>query len=434
MEGDNQLHRGLAERHISLMALGVAVGVGLFLGSATAIRLAGPAILLVYAAGGAAVFFIMRALGEMAVENPVSGSFCHYANQHIGPLAGFLVGWTYWFTGIFGGMCEISAVGIYMQMWFPHLPTWIWALASLISVTLLNLAAVRVFGEMEFWFALVKVVAIVGMIVLGIGMLLFGAPHHGEPFGVSNLWTHGGFAPHGIRGMLLALPMVAFAYQGVEMIGLTAGEARAPEKTLARAINSVFWRVLVFYVGALFVIMSLYPWDRIGTEGSPFVTTLDRVGIRSAAGIINFVVVTAALSACNSSMFGGGRLVHYLANQRHAPALFGRTSSKGVPVRAVLGTAAVLLVGVGLNYIAPAKVFVWVASISTFGALLGWSSILVAQYRSRRARERAGTAPGKFRMPLFPYGNYFAGLFLGVVVAVLLYGPDTRDAFYVGPA
>lgn len=292
---EDQLHRGLEERHINLMALGATIGVGLFLGSATAIRTAGPAILLTYLLGGIVIFLIMRALGEMAITNPVAGAFSRYARDYLGPFAGYLTGWTYWFVWIVTCMAEITAVAVYMHMWFPDVPNWIWVFISLAMMGAVNFIAVKLYGEFEFWFALIKIVTIVLMIIGGGLMITLGLGNGGVATGISNLWAHGGFMPHGLSGVIGALPIVMFAYLGVEMLGLTAGEARNPEKSLTKAVNSVFWRVLIFYIGALFVIMSIYPWDQIGTQGSPFVMTFSRLGIPAAAGIINFVVLTAAL-------------------------------------------------------------------------------------------------------------------------------------------
>ncbi|WP_321921522.1 amino acid permease [Paraburkholderia guartelaensis] len=427
------LHRGLEERHINLMALGAAVGVGLFLGSASAIRMAGPAILVSYMLAGVAIFVIMRALGEMAVANPVAGSFSRYAQDYVGPLAGYLTGWTYWLTALVGSMCEITAAGIYMNIWFPHVPTWIWTFAALGSVAAINFAAVKAYGEFEFWFALIKVVTIVLMIVAGAGMIVFGLGNGGVAKGISNLWAHGGFMPNGWTGVLKALPMVMFAYQGIELLGVTAGEARNPEKTLARAVNSVFWRVLIFYVGALFVIMSIYPWDQIGTQGSPFVLTFDRLGIHYAAGIINFVVLTAALSSCNSNIYGTSRLLHNLAVQRQAPALFARISPNGIPVVALLFSCGCSLVGVYLNYASPNHVFVWLTAISTFGALWTWAIILFSHYRFRRTPSAARGASRACRVPLFPYASLLAGAFLVVVLGLMARFEDTRVAVVVGP-
>ena len=372
------LHRGLGERHIRLMALGAAIGVGLFLGSANAIKLAGPGILLAYLLGGAAIFIIMRALGEMAVHNPVAGSFSRYARDYLGPLSGYLTGWNYWFLWLVTCVAEITAVGIYMQVWFPGTPQWAWALAALAAMGSVNLIAVRAYGEFEFWFAMIKVVTIVLMIVGGLGMIVLGFGNNGVATGISHLWSHGGFFPNGAKGVLMSLQMVMFAYLGVEMIGLTAGEAANPKKSIPDAINSVFWRIVIFYVGALFVILSIYPWNELGTTGSPFVMTFERLGIREAAGIINFVVLTAALSSCNSGIFSTARMLYNLGLQGQAPRTFAKTSAGGVPRKAVLVSVTVLLFGVLLNYLVPEKVFVWVTSISTFGAIWTWAVILLS--------------------------------------------------------
>ncbi|TDG03530.1 amino acid permease [Paraburkholderia guartelaensis] len=433
MRQDKSLHRGLEERHLRLMALGTAIGVGLFLGSANAIHTAGPAILVSYLIAGAAIFVIMRALGEMAVAKPVAGSFSRYAQDEIGPLAGYLVGWTYWLTALAAAMCETAAVGIYMSLWFPNVAPWIWALAALLSVGVVNFLAVKAFGELEFWFALVKVVTIILVIVTGIGMIFIGIGNGGVPTGISNLWRHNGFMPNGIKGVLMALPMVMFAYQGIEMLGVTAGEAKNPEKTLSRAVNAVFLRVLVFYVGALFVIMAIFPWDQLGTHGSPFVMTFDKLGIRSAAGIVNFVVLTAALSSCNSNLYGMGRLAYNLAQQGQAPRICGKVLQNGVPGPAIWLSVICLFAGILLNYLAPKQVFVWLTSISTFGAIWTWGTILVSHDRFRRRTAAARTAAQKSSAIIFPFGSYATGLFLTAVFGFIGYFPETRIAAIVGP-
>lgn len=433
MKPKQGLHRGLEERHITLMSLGAAIGVGLFLGSASAIEMAGPAILLAYAIGGAVMFIIMRALGEMAIHQPVAGSFSRYAKNYIGPLAGYLTGWNYWFLWIVTCMAEITAVGIYMKMWYPDVPTWIWALAALVIMASINLLAIKAYGEFEFWFALIKIVAIVLMIVTGLGMILFGFGNGGVATGISNLWENGGFAPNGVKGILMSMQMVMFAFLGIEMIGVTAGEVKNPEKSLAKAVNSVFWRILIFYVGALFVIMSIYPWDQIGTQGSPFVLTFEKIGIGQAAGIINFVVLTAALSSCNSGIFSTGRMLFNLAEQKQAPAKLNKISNSGVPSVAVLVSAAALLIGVVLNYLVPEKVFVWVTSISTFGAIWTWSVILVSQLKFRKGLSAEEKKALKFKVPFYPFGSYVALAILIFVVGIMAYFPDTRIALIVGP-
>ncbi|MFL0362500.1 amino acid permease [Pseudobacillus sp. 179-B 2D1 NHS] len=432
MEGQ-ELKRGLEERHITLMSLGACIGVGLFLGSATTIKMAGPAILLAYIAAGAVMFVIMRALGEMAIENPVAGSFSRYAQDHLGPIYGYITGWNYWFLWIVTCMAEITAVGVYMHLWYPDVPNWIWALAALVIMSAVNLITVKAYGEFEFWFALIKIVAIILMIVVGLSIILFGIGNGGVATGISNLWAHGGFAPNGLKGILISMTMVMFAYLGIEMLGVTAGEVRNPEKAISRAVNTVFWRILVFYVGALFVIMSIYPWNEIGTAGSPFVLTFEKIGIPSAAGIINFVVLTAALSSCNSGIFSTGRMLFNLADQGQASPAFKRVAKTGVPSRAILVSAGVLLIGVILNYFVPEKVFVWVTSISTFGAIWTWSMILLSQLQFRRGLSAEQRKSLKFAAPFWPIGSYLSLAFLAMVIVLMAFSPDTRIALYVGP-
>lgn len=431
--GGNQLQRSLEQRHITLMSLGAAIGVGLFLGSATAIQLAGPAILISYIVGGMAIFIIMRALGEMAVHNPVSGSFSRYAKDYIGPLAGYITGWNYWFLWVVTCMAEITAVGVYMKMWYPDTASWIWALAALIIMTLINLIAVKAYGEFEFWFALIKIIAILAMIFVGLGVIIFGLGNDGIAVGISNLWTNGGFAPNGVTGIFMSLQMVMFAYLGVEMIGVTAGEAKNPKTVIPKAIDTVFWRILLFYVGALFVIMSIYPWNEIGANGSPFVLMFEKIGIGPAAGIINFVVLTAALSSCNSGIFSTGRMLFNLAQQKQAPNSFAKIGRTGVPSKAIIFSAILLLVGVVLNYLVPEKVFIWVTSISTFGAVWTWGIILLSQLKFRKTLSKGEISRLSYKALFFPLGSYLALAFLVLVLCLMAYFPDTRIALIVGP-
>ncbi|WP_035351336.1 amino acid permease [Fictibacillus gelatini] len=434
MKQNEDLHRGLGQRHITLMSLGACIGVGLFLGSASAIKLAGPAILLNYIIAGIIMFFIMRALGEVAIQNPVAGSFSRYAKDYLGPLAGYLTGWNYWFLWIVTCMAEITAVGVYMQLWFPNVPKWIWALAALVIMTCVNLIAVKAYGEFEFWFALIKIIAIIAMIVVGLGIILFGIGNGGIATGISNLWKHDGFAPNGIKGMLLSLQMVMFAYLGIEMVGVTAGEVKNPEKALTKAVDTVFWRILIFYVGALFVIMSIYPWNEIGTENSPFVLTFEKIGIAKAAGIINFVVLTAALSSCNSGIFSTARMLFNLAEQNQAPGSFGKVSKSGVPYMAILGSGVALLIGVILNFLFPnSPVFAWITSVATFGAVFTWAIIIISQLKFRKGLSAEERAKLKYRMPFWPYGSYISLAFLALVVVLLGFSADTRVALIVGP-
>ncbi len=428
-----ELQRGLESRHITLMSLGAAIGVGLFLGSAGAIKLAGPAVLLTYALGGIFIFFMMRALGEIATDHPVAGSFSRYAQELLGPLAGFLTGWNYWFLWIVTCMAEITAAGIYMQLWFPDSPKWMWALFALILMTIINLNAAKAFGELEFWFAMVKVVAIIFMIVLGLGLILFGLGNGGDAIGFSNLWSHGGFMPNGFGGIIAALPIVMFAYLGVEMIGVTAGEAKNPKKIIPRAINTVLIRILVFYIGALTVIMAIYPWDQITDGNSPFVMMFENVGIRYATGIINFVVLTAALSSCNSGIFSTGRMLFNLSHQKQAPKIFGKVGKTGVPTNAIYMSAIVLLIGVVLNYFVDEKVFTYITSVSTFGAVFTWIMILITQIKYRKTLSKEQINKLSFKMFLYPFTSYISIIFFLFVVILMAFNEGTRIALIVGP-
>ena len=427
------LQRHLKVRHIRLMALGSTIGVGLFLGSASAIQIAGPSILLGYLLAGIVAFIVLRTLGEMAVHEPVAGSFAAYANTYVGPLAGYMVGWGYWTYWIVVGIAEVTAVGIYMGIWFPDTPQWIWALSSILMMGLINLIAVKVFGEFEFWFALIKVVAIVAMIALGGSVIFFGFTNDWNPIGLANLWQHGGFFPNGISGMLLSLQMVLFAYVGIEMIGLSAGEAENPRKTIPMAIDSLAWRILIFYMGAIFVILAIFPWNEIGQQGSPFVVMFERIGLLEAAGIINFVVITAALSSCNAGIFSGGRLLYALSVNGYAPSPFAKLSKYGVPHRAVMATVAVCMTGVVLNYFVPDKAFQYIMAAVTFIGLMVWIAILITQIQFRRSLTKVQVAELAYRTPWWPYSSWFALAFIALVVVLMGFHEDARIALVLGP-
>ena len=428
------LKRGLNARHIRFMALGSAIGTGLFYGSASAIQMAGPAVLLAYLIGGAAVFMVMRALGEMAVHNPVSGSFGHYASTYLGPMAGFILGWTYAFEMIIVCLADVTAFGIYMGFWFPEVARWVWVLGIVFLIGGLNLCNVKVFGEMEFWLSLLKVGAIVAMILGGFGIMLFGIHSAGETqaSGLSNLWAHGGFMPNGIGGLIASFAVVMFAFGGIEIIGITAGEAKDPQRVIPKAINAVPLRILLFYVLTLFVLMAIYPWPQIGSQGSPFVQIFSNLGIGSAATILNIVVISAAVSAINSDIFGAGRMMYGLAQQGQAPKGFAQLSKQGVPWMTVVVMGAALLGGVVLNYLIPENVFLLIASIATFATVWVWLMILFTQVAMRRSMTAEQVAQLKFPVPFWPYAPAAAIVFMLFVFGVLGYFPDTQAALMVG--
>ena len=427
------LHRGLKDRHIQMIALGGAIGVGLFLGASRATAVAGPGLLMSYALGGLIVFFIMRALGELLLYRPVAGSFATYAEEFIGPFAGFATGWSYWFTWVTIGMAEITAVAVYVHYWFPELPQWIPALTTLAVLYAVNRISVALFGELEFWFALIKVVTIVAMILIGLAIIFFDITPLGRTASFSNLWTHQGFMPFGILGVVMTLQIVMFAYQGVELIGVTAGEAQNPEKVLPNATNSIIWRILAFYIGALVVMMALVPWNELKPGISPFVFVFERIGIPGAAGLINFVVITAAASSCNSGIFSTGRMLYTLAQFRQAPQAFGKVNRHHLPANAITFSAGLMSIGVLLNYVVPEQVFTWVTSISLIGALWTWSVIVIAHLGYRKAVAAGQAKAVAFRMPGAPYMNWVVVAFMVAVGALLALDPSTRVALYVAP-
>ncbi len=429
------LSRGLNVRHIRFMALGSAIGTGLFYGSASAIQKAGPAVLLAYIIGGAAVFMVMRALGEMAVRHPVSGSFGQYASRYLGPFAGFVTGWTYVFEMAIVAIADVTAFSIYMGFWFPQVDRWIWVLAIILFLGAMNLLSVKVFGELEFWFSLIKVVAIIAMIVGGAAIVVFGfqtgdggavAP------GLGNLVNHGGLFPNGFEGLLAAFAVVMFAFGGIETIGITAGEAADPKKVIPQAVNTVPVRVLLFYVLTLGVLMSIFPWNEIGSSGSPFVQIFDGLGIPAAPHILNAVVITAALSAINSDIFGAGRILFGLAQQGHAPKSFGKVSRHGVPWMTVVMMGGILLVGVVLNAVIPEDVFVLIASIATFATVWVWVMILASHVAMKREIKRKGLPASEFGSPLWPAASILTMAFMAMVIVILGVFEDTRVALYVG--
>lgn len=431
MSQAEKLERGLEARHIEMIALGGTIGVGLFMGSATSIKWAGPSVLLAYAIAGIFLFFIMRSMGEMLYLDPTTGSFVTFAHKYISPLAGFITAWSYWFAWVTIGMAEVTAVGMYMKFWFPSLQQWIPGLFMIILIAAANLISVKFYGEFEFWFALIKVVTIIAMILIGIGLIFFGLGNQGKPIGFSNLYSHGGFFPGGLKGFLFAIPLVVAAYQGVEMIGITAGEAKNPQKTLTKAIGNIIYRILIFYIGAILIIVTLFPWNELGTLGSPFVLTFSRIGIASAAGIINFVVITAAFSGCNSGIYSSARMLYSLAADNQAPKTLAKVSKTGLPTNSIIVTVGCLIFGVILNYIAPEKLFVYIYSASILPAMIPWFVLLLSQPKFRKANASAMNSH-PFKTPMSPYSNYLTIAFLFAVLFGMWINTDTRISLIVG--
>ncbi|MEV6278936.1 amino acid permease [Nocardia sp. NPDC051832] len=422
--------RGLNPRTIQMIAIGGAIGTGLFYGAGGAIEKAGPALILAYLVAGLAIFVIMRALGELLTYRPVSGSFAEYAHEFLGRFAGFVTGWSYWAVWVATCMAEITVAGKYVQYWF-DIPQWLTALVVLAVMFAANLISVRLFGEGEFWFSTIKVTAIIGMILLGIGVLTIGFGHAANPT-VTNLWADGGVFPNGFGQSLLVLQIVLFAYVGVELVGVTAGEAREPRKTLRKAINTLPFRIGLFYVGALVVIMSVSSWRNFHEGKSPFVEVFQQIGIPGAAGLINFVLLTAALSSCNSGIYSTGRMLRTLSLHGEAPAALNKLSSRAVPYVGISLSAAVMVIGVVVNVLSPDKAFAYITSVSTIGIIFVWGMILVC-HLIYRGRVKQGLLPASdYRLPGAPVTNWLALGFLGLVVVLLFLTESGRTALVVG--
>ncbi len=397
----SQLHRGLSNRHIQLIAIGGTIGTGLFMGAGRTISRAGPSVVVVYGIIGFFLFFVLRAMGELLLSNLNYKSFVDFAADLLGPAAGFFVGWSYWFAWIVTGIAELVAISGYAQFWWPDLPAWVPALTAGGLILLFNLFSVRNFGEIEFWFALIKVVAILGLIVVGTILLAtnFVSPQ-GHRATIENLWNNGGFFATGFMGMVGGFQIAFFAFVGVELVGAAAAETANPRRTLPRAINAVPLRIVIFYVGALLVILTVVPWRQFACNESPFVTMFSLAGFASAASIINFVVTTAAASSANSGMYSTGRMLYGLAAEGSAPAVFGRLNRGGVPGCALFVTAALLLTAIPLLHFGGSVMgaFTLVTTISSMLFMFVWAMILLSYlvYRRRHARRHADST---FKLP-----------------------------------
>ncbi|VTU49142.1 amino acid permease [Latilactobacillus sakei] len=430
------MKRNLNARQMQMIALGGTIGVGLFMGANTTIKWTGPSVLIAYGIAGLLLYLIMRALGEMLYVDPDTGSFAKFATEYMHPIFGYLTAWSNVFQFVVVGMSEMIAIGGYLEFWWPNLPGWVPGLVAITFLCAANLISVSMFGELEFWFALIKVVTIVLMIVAGLGLIIFGIGNHMHPVGISNLWTHG-FFTGGFKGFVFALAIVLASYQGIELIGITAGEAENPQETLVKAIQSTVARILIFYIGAIFVILSIYPWNELNQVGSPFVQTFAKIGITAAASIINFVVITAALSGANSGIYSASRMTFTLANNGQLPKRFLKLNRHGVPFYAVGAISLGILIGVILNAILPlvypkaGNIFVLVYSSSVLPGMVPWFVILISQIAFRKQHaEKMAIHP--FKMPWSPYSNYITLAMLCLTLVFMFINPETRISLIVG--
>lgn len=435
---EKSLKRGLQNRHIQLIALGGAIGTGLFLGIGPAAVLAGPSVILGYALAGIIAFFIMRQLGEMVVEEPVSGSFSHFAYKYWGSFAGFSSGWNYWILYILVSMSELTAIGVYVHFWWPEIPLWCSSLFFFVAINALNLSSVKVYGEAEFWFSIIKVVAIIAMIVFGIYLLISGSG--GAQASIQNLWNDGGFFPRGLleadgkggfQGLFAAIALIMFSFGGLELIGITAAEADRPEKTIPKATNQVIYRILIFYVGALIILFSLSPWKSITTDSSPFVMVFESLkGFRFSlfgktiyftsliANVLNLIVLTAALSVYNSCVYSNSRMLYGLSKQGNAPAFLSHLNKNHVPVKAILVSGLFAAICIVVNKLIPEKALEVLMSLVVSTLIINWLMITVVHLKFKKSK-RADNIRTKFPSFIYPVSNYICLVFLVGILALM---------------
>lgn len=434
-----ELKRSMTAGQMEMISLGGAIGVGLFMGASSTIKRTGPSVLLAYIFVGVILYIVMRALGEMLYVDPGTGSFADYASEHVHPIAGYLAEWANVFQYIVVGISEVVATTEYLRFWWKGTSDWVAGVIIILFLLVANLASAKAYATLEFWFAMIKVVTIILMILLGFAVILFGFGNGGHPVGFSNLWSHGGFFTGGLKGFFFSMAIIVGSYEGIELIGISAGEVSDPHKAIVKSVKSVLWRILIFYVGAIFVIVTIYPWNKLDSIGSPFVTTFAKVGITAAASVINFVVLTAALSGANSGIYSSSRMLYKLAHEGEAPKTFGHVSKRIVPSHAIIGITSGIFVGFMLNVLAQflnkslANVFVIVYSSSVLPGMVAWFVILLAELRFRRKNPHL-MENHPFKLPLYPYSNYFALIMLVVIVVFMFINPETQISVAVGAA
>lgn len=420
------LEKGLKNRHLSMIAIGGVIGAGLFVGSGAAINEAGPGVIVSYALTGTLVVLVMRMLGEMAAAHPDTGSFSAYADRAIGRWAGFTIGWLYWFFWVVVLAVEATAGATIAHGWVPGLPQWAWALLFMLVLTATNLYSVGSYGEFEFWFALIKVVAIT--LFIGIGVLaIFGLLPGTDPVGTANLLHHGGFFPHGTQAIFAGILVVMFSFVGAEIVTIAASENPQPERAVTKAVNSVVWRIIVFYLGSIAVVVTLLPWDSSQIGKSPYVAVLDELGVPGAAMIMDVVVLTAVLSCLNSGLYTASRMAFSLAERGDAPRAFMKLSGRGVPRMAVLASVAFGYLAVVFNYTSPDTVFLFLVNGSGAVALYAYLVIAISQLRMRRRLERDEPERLRLKMWAYPWLTWVAIIAMCSVLVMMTFDETARS-------
>ncbi len=420
---DTGYHKAMGNRQVQMIAIGGAIGTGLFLGAGARLQMAGPALALVYLVCGIFSFFILRALGELVLHRPSSGSFVSYAREFLGEKASYVAGWMYFVNWAMTGIVDITAVALYMHYWgaFGDVPQWVFALGALAIVGTMNMIGVKWFAEMEFWFALVKVLAIVVFLIVGVVFLGSGKPLDGNTTGFHLITDNGGFFPHGLLPALVLVQGVVFAFASLELVGTAAGECKDPKTMLPKAINSVIWRIGLFYVGSVVLLVLLLPWNAYQAGQSPFVTFFSKLGVPYIGSVMNIVVLSAALSSLNSGLYSTGRILRSMSMGGSAPQFMSKMSKQQVPFAGILVTIAVYVIGVVLNYYVPSQVFEIVLNVASLGIISSWGFIVVCQMRLRKAIKEGKAEDVSFKLPWAPVTSWLTLLFLVSVLVLMAF-------------
>lgn len=413
-----------------MIALGGAIGTGLFYGAAKSIQLTGPSILLAYLIGGVMMYVIMRALGEMTVHAPNSGAFSHYAYQYVGQYLGFLSGWFAWFEYTIVCMLEVTVVATFLDYWLPGVPHWL-TIAVLLSVFFsINMLQAKLFGEFEFWFTGIKVLTILLMIAFSAYLIFFNGETHADAINnIHNTFSNNLFA-NGASGFLFSMVLVVFSFGGLQFLGIAAADAEHPDTTIPKAVNGIIFRILIFYIGTLLAILCIYPWQKLQSDVSPFVDVFDKVGFHFAAQIMSIVVITAALSAFNSCLYAAARMLANLARHQSAPEYLARIDHHNVPRNAVITTSIIIAFTVLLNYLMPEKALTYLIAITTTSIIITWTTILIAHSNFRRAVKQQTI---KYQLPFYPYSSLFSFGVLASIVVIMLFMQDMKIAVYLMP-
>ncbi|MCI1678802.1 MAG: L-asparagine permease [Ewingella americana] len=416
-------HKSMGNRQVQMIAIGGSIGTGLFLGAGARLQMAGPALAIVYAVCGIFSFFILRALGELVLHRPTSGSFVSYAREFLGEKASYVAGWMYFLNWAMTGIVDITAVALYMHYWgtFGDVPQWMFALGALAIVGTMNMIGVKWFAEMEFWFALIKVAAIALFLIVGVVVLGTGKEVAGGSTGLHLITENGGIFPHGLLPALVLVQGVVFAFAAIELVGTAAGETKDPETILPKAINSVIWRIALFYVGSVVLLVLLLPWNAYQAGQSPFVTFFSKLGVPYIGTIMNIVVLTAALSSLNSGLYSTGRILRSLSMGGSAPKFMSKMNAQQVPYAGILVTVAIYIIGVVLNYYVPSQVFEIVLNVASLGILSSWAFIIVCQMKLRKAIKEGKAKEVSFRMPWAPVTSWLTLAFLAGVLVLMAF-------------